>query len=91
LRWVDLSIPSAWENDGVLWPELLIWKFGMDSDLSLEVNRIFAQAASNFKLNLMVDFVTFGAWPFLIRRLLPQACGHPVAILSSDGFYNLVR
>jgi hypothetical protein len=47
LRWVDLSIPSAWENDGVLWPELLIWKFGMDSDLSLEVNRIFAQAASN--------------------------------------------
>jgi hypothetical protein len=63
------AFPALGKNGGVLRPELFIGKFGVTlifllSGLSLEVSDL-AQAASNFKLNSMVQFVTFGAWPFL--------------------------
>jgi hypothetical protein len=63
------AFPALGKNGGVLRPELFIGKFGVTlifllSGLSLELSDL-AQAASSFKLNTMVQFVTFGAWPLL--------------------------
>jgi hypothetical protein len=63
------AFPALGKNGGVLRPELFIGKFGVMlifllSGLSLELSDL-AQAASNFKLNTMVQSVTFGAWPLL--------------------------
>jgi hypothetical protein len=61
--------PALGKNGGVLRPELFIGKFGVTlifllSGISLELSDL-TQAASNFKLNTMVQLVTFGAWPVL--------------------------
>jgi hypothetical protein len=63
------AFPALGKNGGVLRPELFIGQFGVTlifllSGLSLELSDL-AQAAGNFKLNALVQFVTFGAWPLL--------------------------
>lgn len=91
------AFPALGKNGGVLRPELFIGKFGVFlifllSGISLEVSDL-AQAASNFKLNSMVQFVTFGAWPFLglglkavfstfLPNAFPQALLDGLLILS---------
>ena len=69
--------PALGKNGGVLRPELFIGKFGVTmifllSGLSLELSEL-KQAASSFKLNTMVQLVTFAAWPFLVGLPLTQA------------------
>jgi len=62
--------PHIGKNGGMLRPELFIGNFGVTcifllSGLSLEVSEL-KEAASNYKLNLMVQLITFLAWPFLV-------------------------
>jgi sodium/bile acid cotransporter 7 len=71
------AFPALGKNGGVLRPELFIGRFGVTlifllSGLSLELTEL-AQAASNFKLNTMVQLITFGAWPFLVGLPLTRA------------------
>lgn len=82
--------PALGKNGGVLRPELFIGKFGVTlifllSGLSLELKQI-SDAASNYKLNLLIQFMTFVAWPFAIgvpsihaaRTLLPSFFPQPL-------------
>jgi len=62
--------PSLGCNGGVLRPELFIGKFGVTlvfllSGLSLELSQLTA-AASNVRLNALIQGMTFLAWPFLV-------------------------
>jgi solute carrier family 10 (sodium/bile acid cotransporter), member 7 len=71
-------IPQIGCNGSSLHPEIFIGQYGVAavfllSGLSLEFNQLTA-AASNLKLNTLVQLVTFLAWPLLvgipIRRML---------------------
>jgi len=74
--------PSLGSNGGVLRPELFIGKYGVTlifllSGLALELSQLSA-AASNFKLNSLIQLGTFAAWPYLI--------GLPIKFLFSKVF-----
>eukprot|EP00977_Amphora_coffeiformis_P013179 scaffold3402_cov169-Amphora_coffeaeformis.AAC.22 len=75
--------PTLGRNGGILRPELFIGRYGVTfifllSGLSLELSQL-KDAASNIKLNSLIQLGTFAAWPFLlglplvtlIRRYLP--------------------
>jgi solute carrier family 10 (sodium/bile acid cotransporter), member 7 len=64
------AFPSLGKNGGVLRPELFIGNYGVTlvfllSGLSLELSQL-GKAASNVKLNALIQLVTFVAWPFLV-------------------------
>lgn len=70
------AFPQLGKTGGVLRPELFIGKWGVTcifllSGLSLELSEL-KEAASNHKLNALVQFITFGAWPFLVGLPLTQ-------------------
>lgn len=69
--------PALGKNGGILRPELLIGNFGVTgifllSGLSLELSQL-KKAASNIKLNLLIQLATFAAWPFLVGFPLVKA------------------
>ena len=71
------AFPQLGKTGGVLRPELFIGNWGVTcifllSGLSLELSEL-KEAISNYKLNALVQFVTFGAWPFLVGLPLTQA------------------
>jgi len=62
--------PELGKNGSILRPELFIGNYGVTvifllSGLSLKLADL-ANAASNVKLNGMIQLTTFGAWPFLV-------------------------
>lgn len=62
--------PELGKNGSILRPELFIGKYGVTvifllSGLSLKLAEL-ANAASNLKLNGLIQLTTFGAWPFLV-------------------------
>jgi solute carrier family 10 (sodium/bile acid cotransporter), member 7 len=64
------AFPALGKNGGFLRPELLVGNYGVTyvfllSGLSLELSQ-FGKAASNLKLNALIQLVTFVAWPFLV-------------------------
>ena len=78
--------PSLGKNGGILRPELFIGRFGVTfifllSGLSLEISEL-KNAATNTKLNLLIQLGTFVAWPFLL--------GVPLTTLMGRHFPNLL-
>jgi len=74
------AFPALGKNGGILRPELFVGKFGVTfifllSGLSLELSKLKA-AASNFKLNSLVQLMTFVAWPFLVGVPIVSAFTH---------------
>lgn len=72
--------PSLGKNGGILRPELFIGRFGVTfifllSGLSLELSQL-KDAASNVKLNLLIQLGTFAAWPFLLGLPLTNLIGN---------------
>eukprot|EP00568_Trieres_chinensis_P002993 CAMPEP_0183317798 /NCGR_PEP_ID=MMETSP0160_2-20130417/58933_1 /TAXON_ID=2839 ORGANISM="Odontella Sinensis, Strain Grunow 1884" /NCGR_SAMPLE_ID=MMETSP0160_2 /ASSEMBLY_ACC=CAM_ASM_000250 /LENGTH=438 /DNA_ID=CAMNT_0025483901 /DNA_START=18 /DNA_END=1334 /DNA_ORIENTATION=+ len=64
------AFPTLGMNGGILRPELFIGKFGVAliflfSGLSLELSEL-TDAVKNYKLNGLIQFMLFGAWPFLV-------------------------
>ena len=62
--------PSAGRNGGLIRPELFIGNLGVTlifflSGLSLETSEL-TKAATNFKLNSLIQLVIFGAWPLFL-------------------------
>ena len=58
------------KNGSILHPELFIGKYGVTtifllSGLSLKLAEL-TNAFANMKLNLSIQLITFGAWPFLV-------------------------
>lgn len=71
------AFPQLGKTGGVLRPEIFIGNWGVFcifllSGLSLELSQL-TEAASNHKLNALVQLITFGAWPFLVGLPLTQA------------------
>lgn len=71
------AFPQLGKTGGILKPELFIGNWGVTcifllSGLSLELSEL-TEAASNHKLNALVQFITFGAWPFLVGLPLTTA------------------
>jgi len=69
--------PALGRNGGILRPELFIGRYGVTiifllSGLSLELSQL-AKAASNLKLNALIQAMTFAAWPFLIGAPLTRS------------------
>jgi len=69
--------PDLGKNGGILRPEVLIGNFGVTaifllSGLSLELSQL-KKAVSNMKLNLLMQLMTFAAWPFLVGFPLLKA------------------
>lgn len=69
--------PKLGTNGGLLRPELFIGRFGVTmvfliSGLSLELRQL-GKAASNFKLNSLIQSASFVAWPFLVGWPLTSA------------------
>jgi sodium/bile acid cotransporter 7 len=63
------AFPELGRTGGVLRPELFIGNWGVTcifllSGLSLELSEL-TEAASNHKLNSLVQLITFGAWPLV--------------------------
>jgi len=64
------AFPAAGKNGGLLRPELFVGKYGVTtifllSGLSLELAQL-KDAASNWKLNGLIQAMSFVAWPYLI-------------------------
>eukprot|EP00956_Cyclotella_meneghiniana_P014213 scaffold21222_cov69-Cyclotella_meneghiniana.AAC.6 len=62
--------PELGRNGSVIRPELFIGKYGVTtifliSGISLKLQEL-TNAASNMKLNGLIQTITFGAWPFLV-------------------------
>ena len=62
--------PSVGRNGGLIRPELFIGNLGVTlifflSGLSLETSEL-TKAATNFKLNSLIQLVIFGAWPLFL-------------------------
>ena len=69
--------PELGKNGSALRPELFIGKYGVTtifllSGISLKLQEL-TNAVSNMKLNGLIQFVTFGAWPYLVG--LPMTKG----------------
>lgn len=90
--------PTLGTNGGLLRPELFIGKFGVTcifllSGLSLDLFDL-SKAITNYKLNVLVQSISFGAWPLLfglpvtkafqtlLPGLLPEALLHGLLILT---------
>ena len=91
-------LPELGRNGSVIRPELFIGKYGVTtifliSGISLKLQEL-TNAASNMKLNGLIQTITFGAWPFLVGlpmakgietfcpRILPQPLIEGLLILS---------
>lgn len=64
------AFPAAGKNGGLLRPELFVGRYGVTaifllSGLSLELSQL-RQAASNWKLNGLVQAASFVGWPYLV-------------------------
>ena len=71
--------PTLGRNGGILRPELFIGRYGVTfifllSGLSLELSQL-KDAASNIKLNSLIQLGTFAAWPFLLGLPLVTLIG----------------
>lgn len=71
--------PTLGRNGGILRPELFIGRYGVTfifllSGLSLELAQL-KDAASNIKLNSLIQLGTFAAWPFLLGLPLVTLIG----------------
>ena len=90
------AFPALGKNGGVLRPELFIGNYGVTiifllSGLSLELAKL-KKAASNWRLNALIQTASFVAWPFLVGlplknllatfHILPQPLLDGVLILS---------
>lgn len=72
------AFPTLGANGSFLRPELVIAQFGVSfifllMGLSMEVSQV-SQALSNIKLISLIQFCTFGVWPFLVGIPLTKAC-----------------
>ena len=77
--------PALGRNGGILRPELIIGRFGVTfifllSGLSLELSQL-KDAASNIKLNALIQLSTFIAWPFLLGLPLVTLIGNHLPTL----------
>jgi sodium/bile acid cotransporter 7 len=77
--------PALGRNGGILRPELFIGRYGVTfifllSGLSLELSQL-SKAASNVKLNFLIQLATFGAWPFLVGLPLKYVIGNHFPLL----------
>ncbi|KAG7350452.1 bile acid:sodium symporter [Nitzschia inconspicua] len=80
------GFPALGKNGGVLRPELFIGDYGVTaifllSGMSLQTSEL-THAISNFKLNGLVQFLTFVVWPFCI--------GLPLKFLLTSVFPDVI-
>lgn len=87
------AFPALGKNGGILRPELLIGNYGVTlifllSGLSLQMSEL-KQAASSFKLNLLIQGMSFVAWPFLLGLPLKRAAASLLPPALLDGILIL--
>ena len=87
------AFPALGNNGGVLRPELFIGKYGVTlifllSGISLQLFEL-KQAASNVKLNCLIQAMLFIAWPLLIGLPLTQAAAGLLPPALLDGILIL--
>jgi sodium/bile acid cotransporter 7 len=82
--------PALGRNGGVLRPELFTGKYGVTlifllSGLSLELSQL-TKALANWKLNGLIQLMSFAAWPFLlgvpVRTVLTRTGWLPTPLLD---------
>lgn len=76
-------------DGGILRPELFIGKYGVFfifllSGLSLEVSEL-KHAIGNTKLNFLIQFTSFVAWPFLVGLPLVRVMGSYIPQITGKG------